>query len=95
MNGVLGGGEAVAKPLSYSRRVSSETTQRKYPMSGDTIIGDGANLTVYERPDRSRYTLDKKGLGAECDHDTPTFGRHRFDSRPLATGRWDGSRSTI
>jgi len=64
-----------------------------YPMEDDRIVGDGGNLTVYERPDKSRYTLDAKGRGAECDEDLPTFGRARFDSREEASGRWDGSRS--
>ena len=63
-------------------------------MENDRVVGDGANLTVYERPDRSRYTLDSKGNGAECSADLVTFGRARFDSRPLATGRWPNSRSS-
>jgi hypothetical protein len=62
-------------------------------MEDDRVIGDGANLTVYERPDHSRYTLDSKGNGAECTADLRTFGRARFDARPLATGRWPDSRS--
>jgi hypothetical protein len=64
-----------------------------YPMDEDQIIGDGGNLTIYERPDKSRYTLDTKGRGAECEPDTPAFGRARFDSREEASGRWPGSRS--
>jgi hypothetical protein len=65
-----------------------------YPMKDDRIVGDGANLTVYERPDKSRYTLDSKGNGAECTTDLPTFGRARFDARELASGRWPDSRSS-
>jgi hypothetical protein len=64
-----------------------------YPMEDDQIVGDGANLTIYERPDKSRYTLDARGHGAECPPDLPTFGRARFDSRELASGRWPDSRS--
>jgi hypothetical protein len=63
-------------------------------MKDDRVIGDGANLTVYERPDRSRYTLDSKGNGSECTADLPVFGRARFDSRDLASGRWANSRSS-
>ena len=63
-------------------------------MEDDRIVGDGANLTVYERPDKSRYTLDSRGVGAECTDELPTFGRARFDSRDLATGRWPDSRSS-
>lgn len=63
-------------------------------MSGDRVIGDGCNVTVYERPDKTRYALDRRGVGSEWDPDAPTFGRARFDSRALATGRWDGSRSS-
>jgi hypothetical protein len=62
-------------------------------MSEDRIIGDGCNVTVYERLDNSRYALDRRGAGEEWDADAPTFGRARFDSRPLSTGRWEGSRS--
>ena len=61
-------------------------------MSGDSIVGDGCNVTVYERPDGSRYALDRRGAGEEWG-DARVFGRARFDSRPLATGRWAGSRS--
>ncbi len=63
-------------------------------MSEDRIVGDGCNVTVYERPDRSRYALDRRGAGSEWSADDPIFGRARFDSRELSTGRWDGSRST-
>lgn len=62
-------------------------------MADDLIVGDGGNLTIYERPDGSRYTLDAKGRGAECASDLPSFGRARFDSRDEASGRWPGSRS--
>lgn len=62
-------------------------------MNGDRIVGDGCNVTVYERPDKSRYALDRRGGGSEWGPDEPVFGRARFDSRELATGRWDGSRS--
>ncbi|MBA2241225.1 MAG: hypothetical protein H0W09_08325 [Solirubrobacterales bacterium] len=65
-----------------------------YPIESDTIIGDGGNVTVYERPDQSRYALDKKGNGSEWGTSDPIFGRARFDSREQATGSWRGSRST-
>ena len=68
-------------------------TLRKFPMKADRMIGDAGNLTIYERPDLSRYALDKKGHGHECDPETPIFGRARFDARELASGTWKGSRS--
>jgi len=63
-------------------------------MADDEVIGDGGNVTVYERPDRSQYALDKRGVGKELEPGTPIFGRARFDARELSTGRWEGSRST-
>ena len=68
-------------------------TREKFPMDGDRVLGDGGNLTIYERPDRSRYALDKRGNGQEYDVDAPVFGRARFDTRQLASGTWEGSRS--
>ena len=65
----------------------------KYPMQNDRVLGDGGNLTVYERPDSSRYALDKRGGGQEYDAGEPIFGRARFDARDLASGTWAGSRS--
>lgn len=65
----------------------------EYPMTADLVLGDGGNLTVYERPDGSRYALDKKGHGQEWE-DGLIFGRARFDARALSSGRWPGSRST-
>ncbi len=65
----------------------------KYPMQDDRVLGDGGNLTVYERPDSSRYALDKRGGGQEYDTDQPIFGRARFDARDRASGTWAGSRS--
>ena len=63
-------------------------------MDEDQIVGDGGNLTIYERPDKSRYTLDTKGRGAEGANPTrPPSGALRFDSREEASGRWPGSRS--
>jgi hypothetical protein len=64
-----------------------------FPMEDDRIVGDGGNQTIYERPDKSRYVLDHKGRGEECTDELPVFGRARFDSRELSTGRWDDSRS--
>ena len=65
-----------------------------YPMGADRMIGDGGNRTVYERPDGSRYALDKRGRGEESFAGDPIFGRARFDARELASGEWPGSRST-
>lgn len=65
----------------------------KYPMEDDRVVGDGGNLTVYERPDRSRYALDKRGNGQEYERESPIFGRARFDVREQASGTWEGSRS--
>ena len=61
-------------------------------MCEDKIIGDGGNITVYERPDGSRYSLDKRGVGTEWAADGQVFGHARFDSRELASGRWTNSR---
>ena len=36
-------------------------------MADDRVIGDGGNLTIYERPDSSRYALDKRGNGHEYE----------------------------
>ena len=65
----------------------------KSAMSEDHVIGDGGNVTVYERPDGTRYALDKRGQGSEWDADARVFGTARFDSREVATGRWQGSQS--
>lgn len=67
--------------------------QRRSAMADDEIVGDGGNVTVYRRPDGSRYALDKTGRGTEWSADAAIFGRARFDARDLATGLWDGSRS--
>jgi hypothetical protein len=64
-------------------------------MDADRVIGDGGNLTVYERTDGSRYALDKKGHGEEWGRAAQLFGRARFDSRMLATGRWKNSHSRL
>lgn len=68
--------------------------QLRSAMTEDQIVGDGGNVTVYRRPDGSRYALDKTGRGTEWSPDAPIFGRARFDARDLATGLWDDSRST-
>jgi hypothetical protein len=68
-------------------------TAERFPMKHDRVVGDGGNLTVYERPDRSRYALDKRGFGQEYETDSPIFGRARFDSRAMSSGSWEGSRS--
>lgn len=62
-------------------------------MADDVIVGDGGNVTVYERPDHSRYALDKQGKGTEWEADAMVFGHARFDSRELSSGRWESSRS--
>ena len=37
----------------------------RYAMNEDLVIGDGGGVTIYERPDRSRYALDPEGRGHE------------------------------
>jgi hypothetical protein len=64
-------------------------------MNEDLLIGDGGNLAVYERPDRSRYALDREGRGHELCWGEGVIGPARFDSRALADGQWPGSRSRI
>ena len=65
----------------------------KFPMDEDLVVGDGGNLTIYERPDSSRYALDKRGNGHEYEAGAPIFGRARFDARDNSSGTWEGSRS--
>lgn len=72
---------------------ASTRSRKKSAMSEDQIVGDGGNLTVYERPDGSRYALDKRGRGSEWEASAMVFGNARYDSRELATGRWEDSRS--
>lgn len=68
---------------------------RRFPMADDRVIGDGGNLTIYERPDKSRYALDKRGAGHECGPEVLIFGRARFDARARSSGTWAGSRSEL
>jgi hypothetical protein len=64
-------------------------------MHADLLIGDGGNVAVYERPDGSRYALDRDGRGHELCWGEGILGPARFDARPLSDGRWPGSRSTL
>ena len=64
-------------------------------MDEDLLMGDGGDVAVYQRPDGSRYALDRKGHGHELCWGEGVLGPARFDSRPLADGRWPGSRSRI
>jgi hypothetical protein len=64
-----------------------------YPMGGDQVVGDGGEITVYARPDGSRYALDRLGRGYEVCFGEGVCGPALFDSRHLADGRWPGSRS--
>ena len=66
---------------------------RKYPMSGDRIIGDDGNCTVYECPDGSWYALDRSGRGGELPQRTRITGPAKFDPRGKAWADWVGSRS--
>lgn len=66
-----------------------------YPMHADRLIGDGGGVAVYERPDGSRYALDRRGRGHELCWGEGVLGPARFDSRALSDGRWPGSRCTI
>lgn len=72
---------------------TGEDGDLRWPLAGDRIVGDGGNVTIYERPDSSRYALTPSGKGSERIGDELIFGRARFDSRDKATGRWEGSRS--
>jgi hypothetical protein len=66
-----------------------------YPIYQDQILGDGGAVTVYRRPDGSLYALDPYGRGYEACFGECVWGPARFDSRPLADGRWPGSRSRV
>ena len=65
----------------------------RYAMIEDLVIGDGGGVTIYERPDGSRYALDPEGRGHELCWGEGVLGPARFDARALADGRWPGSRS--
>ena len=64
-----------------------------YPMDGDRVVGDGGGVTIYERPDGSRYALDRAGRGHELPFGEGAMGPARFDARDRADGEWPGSRS--
>lgn len=66
-----------------------------YPMNEDVLVGDGGGVAVHQRPDGSRYALDRYGRGDELCWGERAIGPARFDSRALADGRWPGSRSRI
>ena len=80
-------------PSTANANDVSESSATRFDMAGDKMIGDGGNVTVYERPDSSQYALDRRGVGCEWDPASMIFGRARFDARDSATGRWEGSRS--
>jgi hypothetical protein len=66
-----------------------------HSMDDDRIVGDGGGVAVYQRPDGSRYALAVRGRGYEICFGEGANGPARFDSRPLADGRWPGSRSYV
>jgi hypothetical protein len=66
---------------------------RAFPMHDDQICGDGGGVTVYERPDGSRYALDRLGRGYELCFGEGVCGPARFDARAHADGDWPLSRS--
>ena len=66
-----------------------------YPMHEDRPVGDGGGLAVYQRPDGSRYALDREGCGHELCWGEGAIGPARFDSRALSDGHWPGSRSVV
>jgi hypothetical protein len=78
--------------FSEETQVEEDEVQT-YPMDEDRIVGDGGGVTIYERPDRSRYALDARGSGYELCFGEGAMGPARFDARALADGRWAGSRS--
>ncbi|HET6690643.1 MAG TPA: hypothetical protein VFG74_07235 [Miltoncostaeaceae bacterium] len=64
-----------------------------YPMDDDRVVGDGGGVTIYQRPDGSRYALDPQGRGHELCFGEGAIGPARFDARERADGVWPGSRS--
>ena len=64
-----------------------------YPMDEDRVVGDGGGVTIYQRPDGSRYALDRRGRGHELCFGEGAMGPARFDARDRADGVWPGSRS--
>lgn len=59
------------------------------PSPNDIIVGDGANTTVYRRPDYTEYALDREGRGGEGR--TRVYGPAEFDSRSQAEGGAGGN----
>ena len=64
-----------------------------YAMDDDRIVGSGGGVTIYERPDWSRYALDRRGRGYELCFGEGAIGPARFAARHLADARWPGARS--
>ena len=61
------------------RLISSRRTKvQPYAMDDDRIVGDGGGVTLYERPDGSRYALDARGRGYEL-----CFGEGAIGPGPL------------
>ena len=81
----------VTQQLAPARRATPTT----FDMSLDTIVGDAGGATVFERPDGSRYALDRRGRGHEVCFGEGVQGPARFDPRRLADGSWPGSRSHV
>ena len=50
----------------------------------DRVLGDGGNTTVYQRPDGSKYALDRNGSPCELPGGTRIVGLAKFDSRQKA-----------
>jgi hypothetical protein len=72
-----------------------EVEMQQFPMAADRIVGDGGGVTIYQRPDGSRYALDPRGRGHELCFGEGAMGPARFDARGIADGRWPGSRSSV
>jgi hypothetical protein len=59
-----------------------------YLMADDRIVGDGGGVTIYMRPDGSRYALDRGGRGHELCFGEAPGGRPGSirESWPTAAG---------
>jgi len=60
------------------------SSKQRRPSAQDRIVGDGGNVTVYQRSDGSQYALDRHGRYAALRSGTRIYGPAKFDSRGRA-----------
>ena len=57
-----------------------------YPMDGDRLVGDGGGVTIYQRPDGSRYALDRDGRDTSCASARGRSARRASTRETVPTG---------